>query len=241
MFEFQAGALMGIPEVKAHLRFHLRHLRSNQHIGGGPPPKGTPAGGGEYTIGKSTTSGRFQLLFSPRVPASQTPVTTSENHVKLHIIIRTYKMSQIHPTLAHVRRHFAKHPDVEFMVLDVSADALAEMSDAGWIAAFATKTSKPGRRVQGVQRFGQTEHTIIVRRANALAGRPLPGVLVMDGAPASPQGKTPQAQDGFGRSMWGLAQVADARRVSLVELIMDPAALATASAMIAPSERPNAS
>jgi hypothetical protein len=148
---------------------------------------------------------------------------------------------QAHPTFTHVRRHFAKHADVEFIVLDVSADALAEMSDAGWIAAFATKTSKLGRRVQGVQRFGQTTHSIIVRRANALAGRPLPGVLVMDGAPTSPQGKTPQAKDGFGRSMWGLAQVADARGVSLVELIMDPAALATASAMITPSELPNAS
>ena len=115
------------------------------------------------------------------------------------------------------------------------------MSDAGWIAAFATKTSKPSQRAQGVQRFGQTEHTIIVRRASALEGRPLPGVLVMDGAPASPLGKTPRAQDGFGRSMWGLAQVADARRVSLVELMMDPAALATASAMIAPVGQRHAS
>jgi len=149
--------------------------------------------------------------------------------------------SQTHPTQAHVRRHFAKHADVEFMALDVSTDALAEMSDAGWIAAFATKTSKLGRRVQGVQQFGQTEHTIIVRRANALAGRPLPGVLVMDGAPASPLEKTPQAQDGFGRSMWGLAQVADARGVSLVELMMDTAALATASAMIAPVGQRHAS
>jgi hypothetical protein len=149
--------------------------------------------------------------------------------------------TQIHPTLAHVRRHFAKHADVEFIVLDVSSEALADMSDAGWIGAFATKTSKLGQRAQGVQRFGQTEHTIIVRRANALAGRPLPGVLVMDGAPASPEGKTPQAKDGFGRSMWGLAQVADARGVSLVELMMDPAALATASAMIAPAGERHAS
>ncbi len=143
--------------------------------------------------------------------------------------------TQTHPTLAHVLRYFAKHADVEFMTLNVSSEALSAMSAAGWIAGIATKTSKPNNAVYGIQRLGQTKHPIIVRRANAPAGRPLPGVLVMDGAPPFPANKSPAAQDQFCRRVWGLAQVADAQGVSLTDLMMDPAALATASAMIAPS------
>jgi hypothetical protein len=109
------------------------------------------------------------------------------------------------------------------------------MSAAGWIASIASAPVKPGSAVHGIQRFGQTSHAIIVRRANAPAGRPLPGVLVMDGAPPFPQGMAPDAQDRFGCRMWGLAQAANALGVSLVDLMMDPTALAAASTMIAPA------
>ncbi len=143
--------------------------------------------------------------------------------------------TQTHPTLADVSRLFAIHTDIEFMTLYVSTEALAAMSAAGWIAAVASTTAKPGNGTRGFQRFGQTNHSIIVRRANAPAGRPLPGVLVMDGAPPFPTNMPPAAQDQFCARMWGFAQVADAQGMSLTDLLQDTAALAAASARIAPA------
>lgn len=121
-------------------------------------------------------------------------------------------------------RWFAAHPERNFMTGRIPVSALPGVSGAGWIAAVASQVSAPGSAVTPTVAKGEASIDCIVRRADPAAGRPLPGVLLLDFGRGRLPLVPPTADPARGAELlaewlWGLAQVAAAADVPLWELL----------------------
>lgn len=119
-----------------------------------------------------------------------------------------------------INNYFNQRPEREFHLTEIPVSELAAVSAAGWIAGAATCTSHP---FNPSIPHGCKKINCIVRRADPTAGRPLPGVFLMDGVPslAPPKGSA-GAEEQFCEHLWGIAQVAESIGVSFVDLMHDP-------------------
>lgn len=133
-----------------------------------------------------------------------------------------------HPWLHTILAWLDKHPEREFYLTQIPINAVTPAGLAGWIVGVASQPIKPNGTVGADVAVGATHIPCIVRRPDAVSGRPLPGVLLIDGVGAMPplpkSMHFPAAEQAYkeeklAEGIWTMAQAAAAANLSLNSVI----------------------
>ena len=119
---------------------------------------------------------------------------------------------------------FEAHPEREFRITEIPIASLAAMTSAGSLVGIASQPSESGAQVTASVSEGSLAVPCVIRRADPASGRFLPSVFLMDGdapLPPAPKAVDPsRSQEMLATEIWRLAQIANARGVSLIHLLL---------------------
>ncbi|MGM9403641.1 hypothetical protein ACS0VU_14880 [Aliiroseovarius sp. KMU-71] len=116
-----------------------------------------------------------------------------------------------------MERWFDCRPQREYRLTKIPVDALQSASASGWVAGCASSPSQPNAPCAPLITPGDRSILCIVRRADAVEGRPVPGVFLMDGGfPGDPPTGNERAEEQFCDTIWGIFAQAQRAGVSFV-------------------------
>lgn len=117
---------------------------------------------------------------------------------------------------------FKAHPEREFRITEIPLSSLAAMTSEGWLAGIASQPSESGAQVTASVSEGAAAVPCVIRRADPASG--LPSVFLLDGGgplPPAPKAVDPsRSQELLATEIWRLAQIANAKGVALIHLLL---------------------
>ena len=117
-----------------------------------------------------------------------------------------------------IERWFERHPEREYRLTKIPVDALPRASASGWVAGCASSPSQPNMPCAPLVAPGDRSILCVVRCADPVEGRPLPGVFLMDGGfPGNPPSGNARMEEQFCDAIWGVFLQAQRAGVSFGE------------------------
>ena len=116
-----------------------------------------------------------------------------------------------------MERWFDRHPEREYRLTKIPVGTLPRASASGWVAGCASSPSQPNAPCAPLIAPGDRSILCVVRRADPVGGRLLPGVYLLDGGfPGNPPSGNARTEEQFCGILWGLSQQAQHTGVSLI-------------------------
>lgn len=123
-----------------------------------------------------------------------------------------------------IERWFERRPEREYRLTKIPVDALPCASASGWVAGCASSRSQPNTPCAPLVTPGDDSVLCVVRRADPVGGRPLPGVYLLDGGfPGNPPSGNTRVEEQFCDAIWGVFLQAQHAGNSLIDQLLSGA------------------